>query len=157
MGETSRELQHDLRELRADVNRVLAEMNLRLAEVTDVRSQTRRHPYLFLGSGAALLAGVAALTYGIWTRAHGPSGDGWAPPSSYRDRTGDPLGVQPGARGNARSSGQDHRPLPRSDGVVKRLAWGVLASVVLTVTAYLSRRMLETAWIRTRREAPPAR
>ena len=155
MGEASEQLERDVRELRQDVDRVLAEMNDRLADATDLRKQTKRHPYATAGIGTALLAGAGALTYGIWMRSHGPGGTVW-PLSAFESRSGASF-VQGKVRElqEERMIGRRHEVRPRSEGPMKRILWAVLASAVLTLSTYLTRRLIESAWTRTTGEAPP--
>ncbi|TAK35319.1 MAG: hypothetical protein EPO21_06350 [Chloroflexota bacterium] len=157
MGETSGELERDLRRLREDTSHVLAELENRLTEATDVRKQAKRHPFAFLGLSVAALGGLGVLFYSLWTRSHGPGGGVWPFGAAQHGSLVEDTNRKVIRLGGQAVMHEEHHEPTRSEGLMKRLMWGIMVSAGLTLATYMARKVMETAWTRTMGEAPPGR
>jgi len=61
-----REIERDIEHLRTSLDRSLAELDRRRHELTDIRLQMRKHPAVFIGTGAVLLLMVGGVGYAIF-------------------------------------------------------------------------------------------
>jgi hypothetical protein len=61
-----REIEHDIEHLRTRLDRSLAELDRRRHELTDIRLQMRKHPAVFIGAGAVVVAMLGGMGYAIY-------------------------------------------------------------------------------------------
>jgi hypothetical protein len=62
----AREMEGEITEIRSRLDRSLTELDRRRHELTDVRLQARRHPWVAVGAGAVLLALAGGVAYAVW-------------------------------------------------------------------------------------------
>lgn len=140
---SSKEIEKEIDVLRMDTDRVLAELESRFRDALNLRAQAERHPFASGTIGLLLLGGLGITAYAVYSATtHRPS---------PRERLFELKREPEMTRQKAGEEGK------RAEGVVKRILWTFLTTLLVTTAGFAARRLSATLWARTMREQPPSK
>ena len=61
-----REIEREIEHLRSRLDRSLAELDRRRHELTDLRLQMKKHPWVFVSAGGVILLAAAGVAFAVW-------------------------------------------------------------------------------------------
>ncbi len=149
MGTRSAEqIEREIEELRVDTDRVLVEIESRFREALDVRTQVERHPLAVGSAGLAILGAFGLTAYTVYTRV--------THKHSVLDRVKQQL-EHKRAPGSFLAREKPGAPRGIGVGLVKRILWAFMATVLVTLASFAARKFSATLWTRTMHEKPPTK